>query len=354
MKILRYSRKGEKAGQARLGLLLGDDVVADARAGYARYLLEEAGNPKGRELAGLFLPPYIAQFLHVGAPAWEALGEAAAWLAGLCAAEPQAAGLAGEELFMPLAACRLYAPVRGSKIIAVAGNYPGSGRRARSAGGGVPAGCIKVPSCIVGPGRDILKPVLSKRLDCAAELAVVIGRKCKHVPEERAWDVIAGYTILNDVTARDIGDIERESGSPLLGKTFDTFAPMGPYLVTKAEIDDPMNLRIRTRVNGESRQEGNTRDMVHPIPKLVSYFSQMTLMPGDIISTGSTGGGGLADPDRYLNAGDVVECEIERLGTLLNAVVNEPRMAVPRDAAAVGSAPRGGAGRGRAPAAGAP
>ena len=325
MKLLRYSRKGQKAAQARLGVLVGDNMVADLRAGYSRYLIEEIGNPKGRELAGIFLPPYVAQFLHVGAPAWEALSEAYGWLSDLVKAEPAATGLTGEDLFMPLSEARLYAPVRGSKIIGVGRNYPGDGRNAGRGGGKVPAGFIKVPSCIVGPGRDILKPVMSKRLDCETELAIVIGKKCKHVPEERAYDVIAGYTILNDVTARDIAEIERDAGQPLLGKTFDTFAPMGPWLVTKVEIADPMNLRIQTRVNGELRQDGNTRDMFHTIPKLVSYMSQMTLMPGDIISTGSPGGGGLANPDWYLNAGDVIECEIEKIGTLVNAVVNEPR-----------------------------
>ncbi len=326
MKLLRYSRKGQKAAQARLGVLVGDNMVADLRAGYSRYLIEEIGNPKGRELAGIFLPPYVAQFLHVGAPAWEALSEAYGWLSDLVKAEPAATGLTGEDLFMPLSEARLYAPVRGSKIIAVGRNYPGYNKNPGRQGGKVPAGFVKVPSCIVGPGRDILKPVMSKRLDCETELAIVIGKKCKHVPEERAYDVIAGYTILNDVTARDIADIERDAGHPLLGKTFDTFAPMGPWLVTKVEITDPMNLRIQTRVNGELRQDGNTSDMIHAIPKLVSYMSQMTLMPGDIISTGSPGGGGLANPDWYLNAGDVIECEIEKIGTLVNAVVNEPRL----------------------------
>jgi 2-keto-4-pentenoate hydratase/2-oxohepta-3-ene-1,7-dioic acid hydratase in catechol pathway len=325
MKLLRYSRKGQKAAQARLGVLVGNDMVADLRAGYTRYLIDEIGNAKGRELAGIFLPPYVAQFLHVGAPAWEALSEAYGWLSDLVKAEPDAAGLSGEELFIPLADCRLYAPVRGSKIIAVGRNYPGYDKGSARKAGRVPAAFVKVPSCIIGPGRDILRPMITKRLDCETELAVVIGRKCKHVPEERAYDVIAGYTILNDVTARDIADIERDGGSPLLGKTFDTFAPMGPYLVTKVEIADPMNLRIQTRVNGELRQDGNTRDMIHSIPKLVSYMSQMTLMPGDIIATGSPGGGGLANPDWYLNAGDVIECEIEKIGTLVNAVVNEPR-----------------------------
>ena len=181
--------------------------------------------------------------------------------------------------------------MRGSKIIGIGRNYPNYTKNEGKQAGQVPAGFIKVPSCIVGPGRDILKPHATRQLDCETELAVVIGKQCKNVAEANAYDVIAGYTILNDVTARDVGNLERQAGHMLLGKTFDTFAPMGPWLVTKVEIHDPMNLRIRTRVNGELRQDGNTAEMIHSIPKLVSYLSQMTLMPGDIISTGSPGGG---------------------------------------------------------------
>ena len=172
---------------------------------------------------------------------------------------------------------------------------------------------------------DILKPAATRQLDCETELAVVIGKKCKHVPEDKAYDVIAGYTIINDVTARDITSLEQQSGNPMLGKTFDTFAPMGPWLVTKVEVHDPMHLRLRTRVNGELRQDGSTSEMTHSIAKLVSYLSQMTLMPGDVISTGSPNGGGLTQPEWFLNAGDVIECEIEKIGTLVNAVVDEPK-----------------------------
>jgi acylpyruvate hydrolase len=324
MKLMRYSRKGEKSSQARLGVLVGKDLVADLRASYARYLIEDIGNAKGRELAAIFLPPYMAQFLHAGAPAWEALSETYGWLSDLVKAEPQAHGLGDEQLFIPLAECRLYAPVRGSKIIAIGRNYPGYTRHEGKQAGKLPAGFIKVPSCVVGPGRDILKPAAARELDCETELAVVIGRQCKHVPEDKAYDVIAGYTIVNDVTARDVGKIEQQGGHLLLAKTFDTFAPMGPWLVTKVEIQDPMHLRIRTRVNGELRQDGNTSEMIHSIPKLVAYLSQMTLMPGDVISTGSPGGGALARPEWFLNAGDVIESEIEKIGTLVNAVVDEP------------------------------
>ena len=324
MKLMRYSRKGEKSSQARLGVLVGKDLVADLRAGYERYLIEDIGNPKGRELAAIFLPPYVAQFLHVGAAAWEALSETYGWLSDLVKAEPGAPGLHGEEIFMPLAECRLYAPVRGSKIIAVGRNYPGrAGREGRNAGA-TPYSYIRAPSCVVGPGRDILKPRATRELDCAAELAVVIGRKCKHVPEDRAYDVVAGYTILNDVTARDIGDGELQGGGAMPGKNFDTFAPMGPWLVTKVEIHDPMKLRMRMRVNGEVRQDGNTEDMIHSIPRLISRLSQMTLMPGDAIATGSPGGGAAAHPERFLNAGDVIESDVEKIGTLVNAVVDEP------------------------------
>ena len=300
MKIMRYSRKGEKASQARLGVLVGHDLVADLRAGYARYVIDEIGNTEGRELAALFLPPYIAQFLHGGAPGWEALSEAYGWLSDLVKSEPAALGLNEQELFIPLAECRLYAPVRGSKIVGIGRNYPGYTKNEGKQAGQVPAGFIKVPSSIVGPGRDILKPRITRELDCETELAIVIGKQCKNVAEENAYDVIAGYTILNDITARDVGKLERQAGHMLLGKTFDTFAPMGPWLVTKVEIQDPMNLRIRTRVNGEVRQEGSTADMIHSIPKLVSHMSQMTLKPGDVISTGSPGGGGLARAEWFL------------------------------------------------------
>src|SRR5436190_18770513 len=109
MKLMRYSRKGEKGSRARLGVLVGDQLIADLRAGYARYLIDEIGNAKGRELAAIFLPGYIAQFLHAGTPAWEALAEAYGWLSDLVKSEPDALGLTGHELFLPLTGCRLYA-----------------------------------------------------------------------------------------------------------------------------------------------------------------------------------------------------------------------------------------------------
>lgn len=324
MKIMRYSRRHEPSSRSRLGVLVGADLVGDLRAGYALYLVDEVGNRKGAELAQLYIPSYIAQFLHVGEPAWLALGDAYSYVAELAERAPETTGLNGEALFIPLSECRLYAPVRPLKLIAVARNYPGYTRSPGRAPGTVPAAFMKALSSITGPGRDIVKPDGCGELDCETELAVIIGKKCKHVPEHDAYSVVAGYTILNDVTARDTGRRERAGGHLFLAKTFDTFAPLGPWMVTREAIPDPMHLRILTRVNGEVRQDGNTRDMLYSIPKLISYMSQITLNPGDVIATGSPGGGGLANPDWLLHTGDVIECEIEGIGVLTNGVVDEP------------------------------
>jgi 2-keto-4-pentenoate hydratase/2-oxohepta-3-ene-1,7-dioic acid hydratase in catechol pathway len=324
MKLMRYSRRDEPSALSRLGVIVGRDLVADLRAGYALYLVDEAAHPKGRELAQLYMPAYITQFLHGGEAAWRALGDAYSYLAGLVESAPDATGLGGEQLFMPLAECRLYAPVRPSKLITVGHNYPGYARSTPRVAGELPAAFMKALSAVTGPGRDIVKPRACNELDFETELAVVIGKRCKHVSEEDAYSVVAGYTILNDVTARDIVKRERQGGSVLIGKTYDTFAPMGPWLVTREAIPDPMHLRIQTRVNGELRQDGNTHEMIHSIPKLISYISQISLLPGDIIATGSPGGGGLSNPDWLLRAGDLVECEVEGIGVLRNGVVDEP------------------------------
>jgi acylpyruvate hydrolase len=323
LKLTRYSRKTEPAGLARMGVIVGQEWIADLRAGHALFLFEEKGNAKGEQLAEIFMPPYITQFLYLGEPGWEALAETYAWMAELARTDNQALGLRGERLFLPLAECRLYAPVRPNKLIAVGRNYPEYTRQEGKQAGSIPSAFLKTGTAIVGPGRDILKPAVTRELDCETELAIVIGKKCKHVRAEKAMEVIAGYTIVNDITARDVSTAERTGGYVLLGKCFDTFAPLGPWLVTRDEIADPMNLKIRTRVNGELRQEGNTAEMIHSVQKIVAYFSQMSLLPGDIIATGSPGP--LAGSElRPLVSGDLLEAEVEGVGILRNAVVDAP------------------------------
>lgn len=326
MKIMRFNHTTETVAQARLGVLLSGDRVGDVRAAYARHLVEERCDPQGREIAALRMPPHIAQFLATGEPGGEAIRIARDYLEKLSGDNPK--GLDGERLWIPLAESRLHASVKPSKVIAVGRNYA---EHLKEVGVkidmAVPSAWIKANSTIIGPTRDIEKPSFVTELDYETELAIVIGKRCKNVPESRAYDVIAGYTVMNDVSAREIARIERKEGNQLLGKMFDGFAPMGPWLVTRDEVPDPMNLRIITRVNGEVRQNGNTRDMIWSIPKLIAYLSQMTLEPGDVISTGTPSGVAAArkpdQPSWFLKPGDVLESEVEGVGMLRNKIIED-------------------------------
>jgi 2-keto-4-pentenoate hydratase/2-oxohepta-3-ene-1,7-dioic acid hydratase in catechol pathway len=178
----------------------------------------------------------------------------------------------------------------------------------------------KFPSSIVGPEEEITwHPDTSQRVDYEAELAVVIGRKGRHIPIERAYEYVAGYTIVNDVSARDVQFTDKQW---IRGKSFDTFCPMGPYLLTADELPDPHTLDIRCWVNGELRQSSNTRELIFKVHDLLAYISKTcTLMPGDILITGTPGGVGVfRNPQVFLKAGDLVEIEIDRLGRLQNRV----------------------------------
>jgi acylpyruvate hydrolase len=175
-------------------------------------------------------------------------------------------------------------------------------------------------NAINGPYDPIVKPTNTQMLDHEAELAVVIGKKGRHIPVERALDHVFGYSVFNDVSARNF---QVSDSQWLRVKSFDSFAPMGPWLVTADELGDGSGLDITCRVNGEVRQSSNTKHLIFNVPFLVSYISRvMTLMPGDIISTGTPAGVGYArTPQVFLDVGDVVEVEIERIGTLRNPIV---------------------------------
>ena len=326
MKLLKFNIKSEANTCARLGLLLDNNLVGDVRAAYACHLVQRKGDPHGQELAAFRIPTNAAALLSGGQPSWDALLVAAEFLKGVT---PDDRGLMGEPLTAPFDQCRLHAPVRPGKIIAVGRNY-----REHLAEFGmklphdIPSAWIKALSTIIGPTRDIVKPACVQELDYETELTIVIGKKCKNVPEEKAYEVICGYIVANDISARDIVRKERKEGNQLLGKMFDTFAPTGPWLVTKDEIPDPMNLKIITRVNGEIRQNGNTSRMVWSVPQLIAYLSQMTLEPGDLILTGTPEGvaaGRKPDqPSWFLNSGDILESEVEKIGVLRNRIIDDP------------------------------
>lgn len=184
----------------------------------------------------------------------------------------------------------------------------------------------KLPSAVIGPGEPIVCPRMSSQVDYEVEFAVVIGKRMKHTPEADVMGYIFGYTILHDVSARDVQFKDQQI---TLGKNFDTFAPMGPCIVTADEIPDPGNVKLRTLLNGETMQNGSTSDWVFPLPKLLSLLSQvMALEPGDIVTTGTPAGvGTFRKPPIYLKPGDRVVLEIEGIGQLENPVVAEEAIA---------------------------
>ncbi|TMU51057.1 fumarylacetoacetate hydrolase family protein [Flagellimonas algicola] len=205
--------------------------------------------------------------------------------------------------------------VRPSKIICVGLNYA---KHAAESGMDIPEEPLlffKATSSIVGPNDDVVIPKNSQKTDWEVELAVVIGKKALYVDEASAMDHVAGYTLHNDYSEREF-QLER-GGQWVKGKSCDSFAPVGPYIATQDEIEDPHNLDLWLKLNGEELQNSNTSDFVFNIPTLVSYISSfMTLLPGDIISTGTPAGVGLGlKPPKYLKPGDVVELGIEGLGS---------------------------------------
>ncbi|MFI6350435.1 fumarylacetoacetate hydrolase family protein [Streptomyces sp. NPDC050560] len=210
------------------------------------------------------------------------------------------------------------------KYLGIGMNYRAHAEEARRAGIPVPEHQMwfnKQVSCVVGPHAGIVKPRLSDELDYEIELGVVIGRRCKHVAAEDARSVIAGYLVVNDVSVRDW--LAKRSPTFTLGKSFDTHGPIGPWLTTDDEIPDPLELRMTLTVNGEVRQDWPTGDMIHDIYQQIAYLSQVfTLMPGDILATGTPSGIGAPSGD-FLRVGDVVRAEIQGLGALENRVVAE-------------------------------
>ena len=215
---------------------------------------------------------------------------------------------------------KLLSPVPNpSKVVAIGLNYMDHIREANLGMPELATMFCKYPSSVIGSGEDIRwSTSLTEQVDYEAELAVVIGKTARKVDAEVAYDYIAGYTNCNDVSARDL---QFKPGDQWLrGKCLDTFCPLGPYLVTRDEIPDPHQLSIQCRVNGEIRQDSNTREMIYKIPYLIEYLSAaFTLLPGDVIATGTPHGvGAFRDPPIWLQSGDEVEIEVEGLGILSN------------------------------------
>ena len=228
---------------------------------------------------------------------------------------------------VPLADVRLLAPVPNpSKFLAIGMNYRKHVQEALDAGMQVPDSQVwfnKQVSCINGPYDPVHLPRASDKLDYEAELGVVIGRRCRHVSAADAPSVVAGYLVCNDVSVRDW---QMRSPTMMLGKSFNTHGPIGPWLVTADEVPDPHALTLRMKVNGELRQEANTGEMIHDVWAQIACLSTvMTLEPGDILATGTPSGVGVAmKPPSFRRVGDVMRVEIDGIGHIENLVVAEP------------------------------
>lgn len=221
---------------------------------------------------------------------------------------------------------KLLAPVRPASILCIGLNYRHHANEAGAKIPELPILFVKGVNALQNPGDPILIPthLKSDEVDYECELAVVIGKPCKNVSRENALDYVLGYTCANDVSARD-WQIKKGGGQWCRGKFFDTFAPLGPCLVTTDEIPDPQTLKIKTVLNGKVMQDWNTNDMIFDVATLIEFLSgSTTLLPGTVILTGTPHGVGMAQkPPLWLKEGDSVSIEIEKIGTLTNPVLNE-------------------------------
>src|SRR5450759_1584424 len=298
MKLLTF--RPPRARTGHFGVLLSGNRILDVSA-----------------LAGRKLPATLLECIQKGDPALAAVKAAAA--------DAEAALARGEQLpqIFALDAVTFEAPLIPGKIMAVGKNYADHAAEGSGQAYTRVAGFIKVSSCVVPHGASIHKPAWTESFDYENELAIVIGRECSDVAPAAAYDSVFGYTVMNDLSCRDVQTAERQEGNICIGKNFPTAAPLGPWIVTRDEIPDPHNLRIVTRVNGEVRQDGNTANQIHRIPAQIAWYSHAGFEPGDLISSGTPAGTamGYKGPGTwYLQHGDRVEREIEGIGVLANIV----------------------------------
>jgi 2-keto-4-pentenoate hydratase/2-oxohepta-3-ene-1,7-dioic acid hydratase in catechol pathway len=313
MRLLTF----ECNGRQRLGAELNGRIV-DLQSAFALSAMTTVGfTSDALERAERFLPCDMAQFLCCGSGACFDAARTGLDFAGRLSDNMGTRGIFYEEREIT----RLAPVARPTKIICLGLNYRD---HAIESGAKIPTEPVvfsKYPTAVIGPEAPIVLPPDSQKVDFEAELVFVIGRPGRNIPEADAMLYVAGYTCGHDVSARDY-QLERGGGQWVIGKTFDTFAPLGPVLVTPDELTDPHHLRIQCRVNGETMQDSNTEQMIFNVPQTIAYLSRiMTLEAGDVVFTGTPPGVGLArKPPIYLKDGDVVEIEVEGIGVLRNPV----------------------------------
>ncbi len=297
MKLVRFSTNGQ---QPRLGIIQGDRI-ADLQTSLAATLTRR-GVMRAGEIAATLVPPSTRAFLEGGPAAEEAVAGIKEWVT------------------VPAASARLHAPIADpGKFICIGLNYRDHAEEANQPIPKEPPIFAKWSNAILDPGEPILRPRGSQMLDWEVELGVVIGRTARFVGREKALDYVWGYTIINDVSARDFQFIGSQW---MAGKIPETFAPVGPYIADRNEIPDPHVLELRLWVNDKQMQTGNTKTFIFDVRYLVSYLSGlMTLSPGDLIATGTPPGVGFArKPPIFLQPGDTCRLDITGLGQIENPV----------------------------------
>jgi 2-keto-4-pentenoate hydratase/2-oxohepta-3-ene-1,7-dioic acid hydratase in catechol pathway len=312
MKLVSFTHGGD----VRLGTIDGDQVI-DLNRAYAE-LERGRGHPLPQTSADANLPAHVREFLELGETARQAAHAALGFALDLTPQRARRTLVA-----FPTPDVELLPPVpKPSKIICVARNYAEHAREAGLEVSEIPIVFARFADTLVAPGGVVVRPAVSEQFDWEGELAVIIGKRGRHITRELAMDHVAGYSIFNDLTVRDYQFRVTQYTS---GKNFVASGPFGPWLVLTDEIADPHSLEITTEVNGVVKQRGNTSDMIYDIPTILEHISEwIALEPGDLIATGTPAGVGFKrKPPEFLRHGDVVSVKISGLGTLTNHVRDE-------------------------------
>lgn len=324
MKLVTFHSQGR---ETRIGALAADSQIVDLNAAYATYLRNERNEGAFYGLADARVPSEMRRLFENGD---RGLNAARAALDYALKLGPEATGPSGEPLIFRRNAVKIKAPIQPKKFFHTAGNFREHHEEATKAGFSHPIlpwiVFFQNVDAIIGPDEPIVYPEhLTEELDYELELAVVLKKAGKHFGAGEAGDYIGGYVIFNDVTARDIQRREMKSGVFSFCKGIDTFCPLGPHIVTADEIPNPNQLAMELRVNGKVRQQSHSSKMSVTVPEIIAHYSPMGYSAGDVLSTGTVSGVAAfsGDPKSlYLKPGDVVECEIEKIGVLRNPVVS--------------------------------
>jgi 2-keto-4-pentenoate hydratase/2-oxohepta-3-ene-1,7-dioic acid hydratase in catechol pathway len=312
--------------RARSGAVTADGRIVDLNSACALYLRDVENESAFDRLAGALVPPDMLALFQGGDTSLEAAHKALDYALH----NPAATGPQGEPIFYSAGEVKLKAPIIPRKFFHTAGNFREHHEEATKAGFSHPVMpwivFFQNVDAIIGNDEPVIYPEhLTRELDYELELAVVLKKSGKNFSPEEAASHIGGYVIFNDITARDIQRREMKSGVFSFCKGIDTFCPLGPWIVTADEIPDPHNLAMELRVNGESRQRSHSSKMSVKIPEILSHYSPMGYSAGDVLSTGTVSGVAAfsGDPKAwYLKPGDVMECEIEKIGVLRNRVIS--------------------------------